>query len=222
MFLCCTATTLFPLKANFSCCEVNKIYNNYEEGNLHCTFFILSTSWGWVSSSDLFPLGPMSLIWLIFAGVVLSFTGGHANVRQGKQQNSDSPPFRAAGDFWPYLGLVLWLSYPWSYLKEDEIWQVLGLAKAASWLHSELPVGTPSRTVVSTFESVRFIAVLCTSPLTCRANLACRQVEMDICFLLASFSCRCAFMFSLSPWGSDAAASSPLLGIQEYARGGQV
>lgn len=51
---------------------------------------------------------------------------------------------------------------------------MLGLAKAASWLHSGLPVGTSSRNAVSTFKTMRCIAVLCTSPPTCRANLAQR------------------------------------------------
>lgn len=71
MFLSCSATTFFSLKANFSCCEVKEIYNNYEEGNLHRAFFILSTSWGQASGCDLSPLRPMSLI-RILTGVELS------------------------------------------------------------------------------------------------------------------------------------------------------
>lgn len=131
----------------------------------------------------------MSLIW-IFTGVVLTSNGALQMRKKGEESKSDSPPPRGVGDFWPYLGLLLWLSYPWSYLKEDEIWQVLGLAKAASWLHSGLLGGTPSQNVVSTFKTVQFVAVLCTSPLTCRAKLACRQVELDI------FVCVCVFFFS--------------------------
>lgn len=70
------------------------------------------------------------------------------NMWQSTEPKTDSPPHRGARDFWPYLGLLLWLSYPLSYLKEDEIWQVLGLAKAAvdcipgcQWEH---PPGMPS------------------------------------------------------------------------------
>lgn len=125
----------------------------------------------------------ISLIW-IFTGVVLSSREATSACTKERTKRV-SPPHRGASDFWPYLGLLLWLSYPWSYLKEDEIWQVLGLAKAASWLHSGLPVGNPSQNLVSTFKSVWFLAVLCTSALTCRASLALRQVELDICFLLA-------------------------------------
>lgn len=139
---------------------------------------------------------------------------GHANVQKGEEPKSDSLLPREAGDFWPYLSLFLWLSYPWSYLKEDEIWQVLGLAKAASWLHSGLPVGTPSQNVVSTFKSVQFIAVLCTSPLTCRANLACRQVELDICFFLANFSFRYVSIPQPQGMRSGEPDSFPLLSIQ--------
>ena len=138
------------------------------------------------------------------------------NMWQSTEPKTDSPPHRGARDFWPYLGLLLWLSYPLSYLKEDEIWQVLGLAKAASWLHSELPVGTSSRNAVSTFKSVQFIAVLCTSLLTCRANLAQCVDRWSWTFV----SCWPAFPLCMSPspnlcaWGSSEFDCSGFLSIR--------
>lgn len=129
----------------------------------------------------------------------------HANMRQSTEPKTDSPPHRGARDFWPYLGLLLWLSYPWRYLKEDEIWQVLGLAKAASWLHSGLPVGTPSRNAVSTFKSVQFIAVLCTSLLTHRANLAQHIDRWSWTFIFCwpAFPLRMSLSPNLCTWGSS-------------------
>lgn len=47
---------------------------------------------------------------------------------------------------------------------------------------------THTPAVVSTFKSVGLAAVLCTSLPTRGANLACRQVELDICFLPAGLS----------------------------------
>lgn len=144
----------------------------------------------------------MSLIW-IFTGVVLTSNGALQMRKKGEESKSDSPPPRGVGDFWPYLGLLLWLSYPRSYFKEDEIWQVLGLAKAASWLHSGPPVGTPSQNGVSTFKTVQFVAVLGTSPLTCRAKLACRQVEVDI------------FLFS---WPTSLSGMSPSANLRAWGQ----
>lgn len=184
MFLCCSATTFFSFQANFSCCEVKEIYNNYDEGNVHRYFFILSTSWGagkqlWFISTQTHE--PHLNIYQDCA----ELQWGHANVQKDEDPKTDSPPPTGASDFWPYLGLLLWLSYPWSYLKEDEIWQVLGLAKAASWLHSGLPVGNPSpERRQHILKNVLFVAVLCASPLTCRANLACRQVKLEIWFFV--------------------------------------
>ena len=139
----------------------------------------------------------------------------HANMRQSTEPKTDSPPHRGARDFWPYLGLLLWLSYPWRYLKEDEIWQVLGLAKAASWLHSGLPVGTTSRNAVSTFKSVQFIAVLCTSLLTHRANLAQRIGRWSWTFVSCwpAFPLRMSLCPNLCTWGSSEHDRSGFLSI---------
>lgn len=174
-------------------------------------FFILSTYRGKASSCDLFPLKPMSLIW-IFAGVVLSCDG--AMQMWGKETKSDSPPHREDSDFWPYLGLLLWLSYPWSYLKEDEIWQVLGLAKAASWLHSIPPVGNPSQNIVSTFKSVWFIAVPCTSPLTCTASWHVDRRSWTFVFFWPAFLLGMSPSSNLSAWGPCEPDSSPPFSIQ--------
>lgn len=83
MFLYCSATAFFLLKANFGCCEVKEICNNYEKGTLHRPFHfecVLERA----SSCDLYPLTPMSLI-RILSGV--AFSSNQAMQTHGQEKS---------------------------------------------------------------------------------------------------------------------------------------
>lgn len=135
----------------------------------------LSTSWGRASSCEIYFHSDPWASFEYLLGLCSAPMGPckYAAVATEPKNLTAFPLCRGARDFWPYLGLLLWLSYPWSYLKEDEIWQVPGLAKpqvdcipGCQW---EPP---PRKSFVSTFKSVQFICCPLHFSLTCRANLA--------------------------------------------------
>lgn len=91
-----------------------------------------------------------------------------------------------------------------------------GVSKRSQLIAFRAASGNPSLNIVSTFDSALFGAVLCISPLTCRAKPLCSRVDQTF-----AFCCSHSHLGPSAPAkGLGEVDSSWLISTRGYAYGG--
>lgn len=91
-----------------------------------------------------------------------------------------------------------------------------GVGKCSQLIAFRAASGNPSLNIVSTFDNALFNAVLCISPLTCRAKLLCSQVDQTF-----AFCCSHSYLGPSAPTkGSGEVDFSWFISSWGYAYGG--